>query len=232
MAQPEPNTNNRADNPQPIFDIRPQAVERWVSELPRGSVGKTGQLVFNALQTIQGQDIKASDRFRVLETVRDSVHYATSNLNKHVCGVAYPLPDKVMRIASACQSIHDSMAQGYLTVFYDLQKQNSLFVDKRMLTSAIHRAMVYIEHSLLLTYEVYAAFQNEQWEQLHELYQYAELHKLSHLTVYESLGHSKKKSHITQEYLRSLLLYLAEPYHLRPGEINEVFHHLEHWSEL
>lgn len=232
MSQSQSSADTRADKLSPKFDIRPQAVERWLRELPRGSVGQTGQLVFNALQDIQRQDIKANDRFRVLEALRDSVHYATSNLNKHVYGVAYPLPEKVMRIASACQSIHDSMAQSYLSVFHDLQKQNSLFVDKRMLTTAIHRAIVYIEHSLLLTYEVYSAFQHDHWEQLHELYQYAELHKLTQLTVYESLGHPKKKSNISQEYLRTLLLYLAEPYHLRPGEINEVHHHLEHWSEL
>ena len=228
MAQPQINS----DKPTSKFDTRPQAVENWLKSLPRGSVGKTGELIFSALQDIATQNLKANDRFRVLEALRNSVHYATSNLNKHVQGIAYPLPDKVIRIASACQTMNDYMANGYINIFHELQKQNSLFVDKRMLTTAIHRAMNYIEHSLLITYQVYSAFHHDYWEKLHELYQYAELHKLTLTPVHEPLMQSKHKSNIIEEYLRTLLLYLAEPYHLRPGEINQVHHQLENWSSL
>jgi hypothetical protein len=189
-------------------------------------------VIFHALQDLAGQELKAADRFRVLEALRNSAHYATSNLNKHVQGLAYPLPDKVMRIASACQAIHDYMANGYITIFHELQKQNSLLIDNRMLTTTIHRAIVYIEQSLLLSYEIYSAFHHDEWEKLHDLYQYAELHKLTKNKVYEPLMHSKRNSSIHEEYLRTLLLYLAEPYHLRPGEINQVHHHLEDWSGL
>lgn len=216
----------------PDFDARPQAVERWVAVLPRGSVGKTAELISRALQDINRQKLKANDRFQALELLCTSVHYATSNMNKHINGVAYPLPDKIIRIASACQSIIDHMAQGYMKVFHDLQKQNSLLVDKTMLTTAIHRSIIFIEHSLLITYEVYSAFYHDYWEQLHELYQYAELHKLEGIAVDDTSVQAKQKSSIVDEYLRTLLLYLAEPYHLRPGEINEVHHHLKAWAGL
>ena len=216
----------------PDFDTRPQAIEHWVSVLPRGSVGKTAELISKALQNIDSQKLKASDRFQALELLRASVYYATSNMNKHIDTVAYPLPDKIIRIASACQSIIDHMAQGYMKVFHDLQKQNSLLVDKKMLTTAIHRSIIFIEHSLLITYEVYSAFYHDYWEQLHELYQYAELHKLEDVTVHDTGVQAKQKSSIADEYLRTLLLYLAEPYHLRPGEINEVHHHLKVWAGL
>jgi len=227
MAQPHPKTDPADD-----FDARPQAIAHWVEALPRGSVGKTSELIFKALQNIDSQKLKAGDRFRTLELLRDSVHYATNNMNKHISGVAYPLPDKVIRIASACQTIYDNMAKGYMKVFHSLQKQNSLMVDKSMLTTAIHRSIVFIEHSLLITYEVYSAFYHDYWEQLHELYQYAELHKLADISVADALVQAKHKSRITDEYLRTLLLYLAEPYHLRPGEINEVHHYLGSWAGL
>jgi len=223
---------SQAEHPVEDFDVRPQAIERWLKELPRGSVGKTSELIFKALQNIDSQELKGTDRLRVLETMRDSVHYVTSNMNKHVTGVAYPLPDKIMRIASACQTIYDNMAQGYTKVFHDLQKQNSLFVDNKILTTAVHRSIVFIEHSLLITYEVYSAFYHDYWEQLHELYQYAELHKLTDSPVHDPLVQPKYKSSIKNEYIRTLLLYLAEPYHLRAGEINDVHHHLKQWSGL
>ena len=67
---------------------------------------------------------------------------------------------------------------------------------------------------------------------MHELYQYAELHKLTRTNISDALVHTRKKSNIQTEYLRTLLLYLAEPYHLRPGETNLVHHQLEQWSKL
>ena len=140
MAQPQANENK----PFFDFDIRPQAVDRWIKDLPRGSVGKTGELIFKALHGIKLQQIRPEDRFRVLESLRDSVHYATTNMNKNINGVAYPFPDRLLRIASASKSIYDHMAQGYMKVFHDLQKQNSMFVEKKMLATAIHRTITYI----------------------------------------------------------------------------------------
>jgi len=221
-----------ANNISAQIDFRPQTIEHWVNNLPRGSVGKTSELIYKALQKINNQDMKAADRFRILESLRESVNYATVNLSRHIKGTNYPLPEKIVLIASACHSIYNNMTQGYYSVFQEIKDQNILFIDKNMLATAIHRAIKYLQQSLLLVYKTFAAFHHDFWEQLHELYQYAEINKLAKNSIADGLLINKRKTSIENEYTHGLLLYMAEPYHLRPGEIDEVNLHLEQWHHL
>lgn len=225
--------NQPQRDPQPApFDCRLQAIDKWIENLPRASVGKTAELIYQALQSIQMQSLKAVDRFAALEKLRETVSYITGNMSKHFHALAYPLPDKVMLIASACQSMNDYMAKGYSTVFHELQKQNPLFVDRRMLLTTMHRAITHLHQSLLTAYEIYAADHHDYWEQLYELYHYAEIHKLAHSNITDPCLTIRKKSTIKDEFLRAVLLYMAEPYHLRPGEITLANQQFEHWYEL
>ncbi len=219
--------------PQPApFDCRAQAIDKWLENLPRASVGKTAELVYKALQSIQMQTLRPADRFASLEKLRETVNYVTTNMRKHFGGLAYPLPDKIMLIASAAQSINDYMARGYIQVFHELQKQSFLFVDRKTLVTTIHRAITYLHHSLLITYEIYTAYHHDYWEQLHELYHYAEIHKLARQNIADAYLILRKKSTIEDEYLRATLLFMAEPYHLRPGEITITNQHIENWYGL
>jgi len=213
------------------IDLRPQNITIWINDLPRGSVGKTSELLYKALLQINQQDMKAGDRFRVLESLRESVQYATTNMSNHIKGSTYPLPEKIDLIANACQSTFQLMTHAYYSVFMDLKEQNSLFVDKGMLSTSIHRSIKYLQHSLLLVYKTYAAFHHDFWEQLHELYQYAENKNFSTTLIVDELLTTKRKSSIESEYIHGLLLHLAGPYHLRPGEIDVVNHSLEKWHQ-
>jgi len=221
MSQP---MNNQSG----LFDFRPQAVENWANKLPRGSVGKTSELIYRALHQINEQTMKPGDRFRILESLRDSVHYVTVNMGKHIKG-SYPLPEKIVLIASACQAIFSHMTDGYCSVFQELKQQNVIFVDKIMLNTSIHRSLRYLQQSLLLTYKTYTAFQHDYWERLHGLYKHAEENKLAQNTVIDEFFGPKRKTSIENVYIHTLLLYMAEPYHLRLGEIDEVNRQLEAW---
>ncbi len=224
--------SQQANNKSSQIDFRPQTIEHWINNLPRGSVGKTSELIYKALQQINEQEMKPADRFRILESLRESVNYATVNLSRHVNGVNYPLPEKIVLIASACHSIYNHMTQGYYSVFHEIKDQNILFIDKAMLATTIHRTVKYLQQSLLLVYKTFAAFHHDYWEQLHELYQYAEENKLIKTSISDQLLINKRKTSIEHEYIHGLLLYMAEPYHLRPGEIDEVNQHLEQWHHL
>mgnify|MGYP000585565480 CR=1 FL=1 len=214
------------------IDLRPQKIVNWINELPRGSVGKTSELIYKALLQINRQEMKPADRFRVLESLRESVHYVTMNLSRHLNGTSYPLPEKIVQIASACHSIHNNMTLAYYRIFDELKDQNILFVDKGMLNTAIHRSLKYLQQSLLLVYKTFSAFHHDYWEQLHKLYQYAEINRLASNSVIDNVLLKKRKTSIENEYIHALLLYLSEPYHLRPGEIEEVNLHLERWHHL
>ncbi len=221
-----------ANNQSSQIDLRPQKIGNWINSLPRGSVGKTSELIYKALLEINRQEMKATDRFRVLESLRESVHYVTENMSSHLNGTSYPLPEKLVQIANACHSIYNNMTSGYYRVFDEIKDQNILFVDKGMLNTSIHRSINYLQKSLLLLYKTFSASHHDYWEQLHKLYRYAEDNRLTKNSVTDELQTNKRKTTINDEYLHGLLLYLSEPYHLRPGEIEEVNQHLKQWHHL
>jgi len=221
-----------ANNESSQIDLRPQKIGNWINDLPRGSIGKTSELIYKALLQINRQEMKAAERFRVLESLRESVHYVTENMSSHLNGTSYPLPEKIVQIANACHSIYNNMTQGYYRVFDEIKDQNILFVDKSMLNTSIHRSINYLLRSLLLIYKTFSAFHHDYWEQLHKLYRYAEDNRLTKNSVTDDLQANKQKTTIRDEYIHGLLLYLSEPYHLRPGEIEEVNKHLKQWHHL
>ena len=220
------------NNISSLIDFRPQAVESWVRHLPRGSVGKTSELIYKALHQISEQQMRPADRFRVLESLRNSVEYSTANMLKHIEGARNPLPDKAILISNALHAIYNYMTQGYRTVFVEMKKQNFLFIDKNILATSLHRAIRYLQQSLFLIYQTYSAFHRDYWAQLHELYTLAEQSKLTDTTIGDETLQTKRKSTIENEYIHALLLHMAEPYHLRHGEITEVNRHLERWNHL
>ncbi len=217
-------------SPQHTFDCHPQRVAKWLEELPRGSVGRTAEHIYNALKDINSQTLKASDRFHVLEALRSNVDFVTTNMEEHISSSMNLFADKTMMVTLACQSILEHMANGYIMVFHELQKHNSLFVDKKMMATTVYRAMRLIEQSLMIVYQIHSAYIYSYWEKLNELYHYAEILEIENDKVASQTSGSKNRSSIKQEYIRALLLYLAEPYHLRINEIKDVIQIIEEYG--
>ncbi|MBI3562986.1 MAG: hypothetical protein HY080_14845 [Gammaproteobacteria bacterium] len=214
------------------FDHRPSALSQWLVELPRASIGKTAELLFNALRYLNQRQLAYGDRFRTLESLREPVYYVTSNIKKHYIGVAHPLPEKTLRISEACRGFYEALASGYRKVIEDTQTANGFFLDKKIQTSAAHRCVTYLGQALLNSYEVYAAFHQDNWSRLHAMYAIAEAQDYHEIPTADDIYQKKRKTTLKDKYLRILLLYLAQPYHLRQGEISRVYHQLDDWHGL
>ncbi len=212
-------------------DIRPKAVEAWISALPVADVGKTAQQFYAFLKGINKLQFRPQDRFACLETLRETLHFVTENLQPHFLNVNFPLPEKSYRIACASRQIYASMAIAYMIVAEDVSASSVLFRDKNLLAEALHRAISYQSRSLLTSYQIYAAFQDNHWKVLHNLYAFAEQQKLHRKKIVDTQHQYIAKTSITCEYLRILLLYLAEPYHLRQGEVGKIYINIERWLE-
>lgn len=212
-------------------DIRPKAVEAWISALPGADIGKTAQHLYTFLNDINKLQFRPQDRFTCLETLRETLHFVTENLKTHFLNIDFPLPGKNYQIACASRELYASMATAYMIAAEDIAASSILFRDKNMLAEAIHRAISYQSRSLLTSYQIYAAFQDNSWKVLHNLYAFAEQHKLQNKKIVDGQHQYIARTSITCEYLRILLLYLAEPYHLRQGEVGKIYINIERWLQ-
>lgn len=214
------------------FNMRPRAVENWIAALPRASVGRCAQLLFATLQETNGLQCSHVDRVRMLDALREPVQYVTQAMQSRFVGAGFPLPVKNQKIATATREIYSQMATGYKIAIEDLLTHSLILTDKHLLTTLIHRATTYLSRVLLTTFQVYAPLPQNIWSDLHRLYAYGEQHKLHRTAILDTQHQYIKKTTISGEYIRILLLSLASPYNLRQGEVDNVYVNLERWMNL
>lgn len=212
------------------FDIRGRKVEQWINTLPMVNVGETARLIYAALTETNTLNYSPHDRYSFLEQLREPVQYVTDSMKKHFVGVTFPLPEKNHKVAAATREILSSMATAYKIATEDISKNSLLFTDKKLLATLIHRAISYSNQVLLTSYQVYSPYPNKSWQELHQLYRFAEKRKAHKLAIHDRQHRYIEKSTITAEYLRALLVSLTSPYHLRLGEVGKVNDTLERWT--
>ncbi len=214
------------------FDSKPKNVELWVESLPRASVGRCAELIFNLLTEVNSLEIRYKDRVYLLESLRDPVQYVSQAMQKHFVGARFPLPKKSQNIAHATRKIYSLMATGYKIAIEDQLKSILFLKDKNLLSTNIHRSMSYLSRVLLTTYQVYAPLPKNIWRDINKLYGYAESEKLHRNQISDVQHQYIKKTSVVGEYLRILLLSLAAPNRLHHGEVDHVYVNLERWMRL
>lgn len=220
---------NRTLPDKKAFNIRPKKLSAWIDALPRANLGETAKQIFTVLHQTNQQSYPYQDRIRFLETLREPLAYVTHSMKKHFIGVSLPLPEKSQKIAVITRQLFSSMATGYKIALEDTLANNLMIFDKKHLATLTHRSITYTGLNILTAYQSYSPFEEQDWAELHKLYQFAENRKiLKHKIRDEQLTYTEKTS-IATEYARILLLSLASPYHLRQGESGKVYGALERW---
>lgn len=212
------------------FDYRSASVEQWVERLPMGSVGETARQVYGALHEVNRLNISWKERYRFLEQLRGPVSYVQQSLVKRYTGMSFPLPPKTQRIATLAQTLYLEMALGYKTAIEEMLGGSFLRRDKTALTELIHRAVRYLSHAILTSYQTYAPHPPNSWSELHKLFLYAEHNRLHQRQVKDNENLTLPKSTIVRAYKQLLLLALASPYRLRQGEAETIYNTLALWA--
>lgn len=206
------------------FDTRPAQVEQWIRELPLANPGECSRRLYEALNETNALDIPADQRLHMLELLCVPVRNVAAALKKHFVGQSFPLTEKARQIVALSQVLMTQMARGYHIVA-------EADGDKRQKLTACHRALSYLGQALLYAYQVYAPYPAGVWLQIHGLYRQAEAAGLHQTAVKADDTGNPCAGTIENAYKRILLLALACPYRLRPGEAEQIYRWLCDWSQ-
>ena len=221
-------THDRSAPSQPPFDARPAQVEEWVAGLPLANLGESSRLLFAALTDTNGRELPAEQRFRLLELIGQPLHTVVTGLSRHFIGKPCPLGDKHRQVFQLVQALMNLMAAGYRRVVEDGGEKRGILRDNRQVMTAAHRALDYLGQALLRAYQVYAPYPVGVWQHVHRLYQFAEKLGCAQIAVKDAADGTQT---IEDAYKRILLLALACPYRLRPGEAEQVYQWLGSWAQ-
>ncbi|WP_297529592.1 hypothetical protein [Thiohalobacter sp.] len=211
------------------FDAQPAHVEQWIAALPVLNVGETTRLLFNALVEFNTLEMPTAQRMKSLELLRVPVRNITETLKKHYVGHSFPLAPKGRKVAELSKEMLNQLAIGYRIVVAEERDKPRFRRDKRLLATAMHRALACLGLVLLKAYQVYAPYPPGVWREVHRLYEQASERGLLEHAVRDA-GEDGIALTIEDAYKQILLLALACPYRLRQGEVEQVFRALENWS--
>lgn len=212
-----------------MAETDPEHARAWLASLPLADSAETAREIYQALYTLNRQELDATRRFELMELYIAPVASVTSSLESYFVRAALPLTPKKRQLAEFIRQLHMEMAYGYKGCLQDLEKQRRRWGKKSLRAQALVRALHYLGEVLLHSYQVYMPYPPEVWREIHAIYQYAAGHDLAQ-EVLDTPAPVATKTTLSHEYLRILLLGLNNPYQLPQGECRQVQRFLYQWS--
>ena len=207
----------------------PKYAQAWLASLPLADSAETAREIYQALYTLNRQELDPARRFELMELYNAPVASVTATLESYFTRAALPLTPKKRQLAEFIRQLHMEMAYGFKGCLQDLEKQRMRWGKKSLRAQALVRALHYLGEVLLHSYQVYMPYPPEVWREIHAIYQYAAEHDLAQ-EVLDTPAPVSAKTTLDHEYLRILLLGLNNPYQLPQGECRQVQRFLHQWG--
>ncbi len=204
----------------PLAD--PREARRWVQSLPRADGEQTRRHLGQMLETLLAVPMSSRRRLRVLEELRIPTLETIAFLERDFVGAGLPLPPSRALAAADAERLHLLLAHGYR-----LAAAESCTVDGRpplfgaaTVACCLERALCHYAAALREAWRVYRQPALGLWQGLHRSYWFAESIGLGDRAVHDAQEGGEVS--IRGQYLRTLLLALANPYAFSQVEQGEV----------
>jgi hypothetical protein len=218
-------------SPREDFPCTPRQVKKWVKELTIINMGETTRTFYEQLQKLNRVEIPAKDRLEILELIRPMSKIVIDHLSKNLTGRTLPLPPQSQKIGQLTQTMTLEMATGYKMVLRDVvQKKEAL--DAKRLSTTLHRAMRYLHSSQVLSAKLYSTIPGGIWNDINQLYTFAEKNKLAQKEVRDDQFATLKSSSIESAYIQACLFAISRPEALHMGEAQKLADYYEQASRL
>lgn len=237
------------DLASPLFKDT-EGCARWLEQLQLTNLHLAHSLLLTQTIEFNRYQMRGQERFKILELLRDTVHYVQNEYAKKLIAKPLPLNDHELNIFLAIVQLWQAMAvgyqrclQGHLSGDKPVDKQGALLCQRSLLYSG----SAIFEH-LRAGYE----FDARLWNQLHELYAFVEAQDLQLKEIADPLNDRLRRS-ITSDlaavvmqpsrmasssischdvYVKILLACYARPAELGRSQLLLLNTWLSAWSKL
>ena len=201
---------------------------KWLASLPLADSAAAAREIYQALYTLNRQDLEAHKRFELMELYRGPAAAVSDSLTGQLIGAAFPLTPDKLRLAEFVRQLPMEMAHGYKCCLQDLPRVLLGRGRRRVRLESMERTLRYLGEALLRSYQVYLPAPAGVWKEIHALYRHAERGSGHLVSVGRGDGDARGGTTIQERYLQILLLGLSNPYQLPQGEAAQISRFLEH----
>ena len=208
--------------------MRAKQAKAWLATLVDQPLMDSARAIYTAIYGSNRVRLDDDERLKLLEVYGEKLHPVLVSLAFDYNEVKLPLTEAARESANLSRDLLIEYAYGYKIILLDKANKLLLFSAKRQLPVLLHRAMTALSDLLTLSYKTYTPTPAGVWHEIHQIFHYAQFHAL-HDQPLEG-GRYPESSSISVVYKQALLLALADPYRLMPGEVDKVANIVSHFS--
>ena len=227
-------TDTSLDLPDISADAAPEftdvlACKEWLEHVPLSNVGEAQRQLLAQVAEFNRFPCKALMRLQVLEALREAVAFVQIEQAKRFTNRALPMAEIEAAIFEDTTALWEQMRRGYLhCLSASGAGENGMRAHAALLAQ---RVLAYCGLKMFHHYRAYREVANEDWKALHETYKFAEGLGVAEDEVKDYLNRDVHDATPRIQYMRALLMGMANPNELTRRQLSFVGFLLERWAE-
>jgi cyclic-di-GMP-binding protein len=226
-------------NAQPLASAAPSSplqftdsnsCKRWIEQLTLTNVQLTQQVLTSQLAALGAATLPPLERLKILETLRESVHFVQAESAKRYSGKPLPLEAGESVVWNNVIALWQETGRNYQQCLKAYREGDLEIAPHAALLTM--RCLRLLGSTLLDYYRIYRQPPGAVWRALHELYAFGESHGFARIRVQDTFTRRDADSSCAECYLQVLLAHLANPFALSVRQMAFVTRWLERWATL
>ncbi len=213
-----------------VAETDPKYAQAWLASLPLADSGESAREIYQALYTLNRQDIEPGQRLELMELYVAPVATVVNGLQGGLARAGFPLSPRRRQVADFVRQLYMEMAAGYKCTLKDLVKARFHWGRRQHYSHVSQRAMAFLGELLLRAYQVYLPAPAGVWKDIHELYRFGETGEWLDAPIEPLPGEGTSPVTMRDTYVRILMMALARPYQMPQGECLLVQRFLGKWA--
>lgn len=206
----------------PAVELNPKAVTVWIEELPLLNPVSTLKQLQDAVSALNQQETPVKTRLRLLEVYRSAVIRLFPGCEPEEIRHLNINRARRDEVKTGMTGFLEAMADGYKIIVKQENRAKQKPKKASVLLLCLYRTMEMLALGLLHAYRNYHATPGFIFMELHQVYLYAEDHKVLDTPIV----HEKKAVYgtLAELYKRTMLLSTTDPFHLAEGAATKLFY--------
>src|ERR1700751_3331812 len=212
-------------------ETRPARVQPWRDETLKRDPVEAAGVIGDSLAATNRVAVSEARRLELAEKYYNAALSLWPSLERHYARASHPLSGNALAAAKAALTLSSELATAYKHLLSHEAEKRILLSGNRLLVALIHRCLQCTARVLVCSYMSYAPVPPRTWHDAHAIFLFAHQRNLQATPV------NSETPDATPEriYVQALLLALANPYGVLPGELSQILNYLHehsHWARI
>ena len=204
--------------------------KQWIEQLTLTNVQLTQQVLTSQLASLGRTALPPLERLKILEALREAVHFVQSESSKRYAGKGLPLDPGEMTVWKNVIALWQEVSHNYQQCLKAYREGDLAIAPHAALLTM--RCLRLLGDTMRDYYRSYRQPPGVMWRSLHELYSFAEQHGFARIRVQDSFAQREPDSSCAEVYVQVVLAHLANPFSLSVRQMGFVQRWLERWATL